>query len=215
MNDNGPLRRALELEKLREVITKCELCHLSQGRIKAVPGEGPITSPIMFIGEAPGRNEDLQGLPFIGRAGTLLNELLQSIRLRREDVFVCNMVKCRPKMVEGKYERDRRPSVEEISTCSIYINRQIELINPRVICTLGDTATSYILNRYGIGHSTIGKIHGQVFTVGKLHIVPLYHPAAALYTAQLKEVMVQDFARVKEVLEHSNLIRSKETFKRP
>jgi len=165
----------------------------------------------MFVGEGPGRNEDIEGRPFVGRAGDLLNELLASIRLNRESVYVTNIVKCRPTNASQPVEqqpheaKDRRPTSEEIDACTSYLARQIDLIQPKVICPLGDTATRFILERYKLKAGNISKMHGRICSAGNLKIVPMYHPAAALYTAQLKATMQRDFRKLAELLEQTTL----------
>ncbi|MFQ5710397.1 MAG: uracil-DNA glycosylase family protein [Candidatus Geothermarchaeales archaeon] len=191
-----------ELAALRGVITRCRKCDLSKTRTNVVPGEGPADADIMFIGEAPGRQEDLQGRPFVGRAGSLLDELLDGVGVERGRVFIGNVLKCRPTSPLGK---DRRPRAEEVSACAPYLDRQVEIIKPRVICTLGDTASSYILGRYGFKPDRIGRVHGKVFIKGALRIVPSYHPAAALYRFQLRETMEEDFRKLRDLLKQSFL----------
>lgn len=193
-----------ELAQLHERILRCRRCHLSETRKNAVPGEGPITAQVMFVGEAPGRMEDLEGRPFVGRAGRLLDQLLVEAGLERERIFIGNVVKCRPISPEG---RDRRPTPEEISTCSPYLDRQIELIKPRILCPMGGTATSYLLEKYGFTPQGISKIHGKLYKVkeGILYILPLYHPAAALYLNRLKDVLRKDFQRLKDLMSQSTL----------
>ena len=168
------------------VCTKCELHH---SRKNAVPGEGPATADIMFIGEAPGFHENEQGRPFVGAAGKLLEELLTKIGLTREQVFITNVVKCRP-----PGNRDPRP--EEVGTCTgEYLGRQIQATNPKVIVTLG---------RYSMGlylpNAKISDVHGQPLRVKGRLIVPMYHPAAALHQASLKPVVERDFAKLPEMI---------------
>lgn len=150
-----------------EVVT-CTKCPLSKTRCKAVPGEGSSKALVMFIGEGPGQNEDLQGRPFVGKAGMLLERLLQAIDLKREDVFITNVVKCRP-------PGNRDPLPLEIEACKNYLDRQIATINPRVIVTLG----RYSMARYFPG-KYISQIHGQYQVEGGRIVLPMYHPAAAL-----------------------------------
>ena len=192
-----------ELTRLHERILQCRRCHLSETRRNPVPGEGPVTAQVMFVGEAPGRMEDLEGRPFVGRAGKLLDELLAEIGLERGEVFIGNVVKCRPISPEG---RDRRPTPEEISICSPYLDRQIELIRPRILCPMGNTATSYLLEKYGFTPQGISRVHGRIYRVeGGLCIFPLYHPAAALYLNRLKDVLRKDFYRLKGLIAQSTL----------
>jgi len=191
-----------ELEEIHAAIAACQRCELAETRIKVVPGEGSDKADVMFIGEAPGRDEDAQGRPFVGRAGKLLDRLLAEIGIERSEVFIGNVLKCRPVSIEGK---DRKPTEQEISACSHFLDSQIEKIKPKVICTLGDTATHYILRKYGIKLDRISKIHGRVFEADKLEIIPLFHPAAALYTYCLERVMREDFRKLKSILSQKAL----------
>lgn len=196
------MRSVKELEETSAAIAACQRCELAKTRTKVVPGEGSHRAEVMFIGEAPGREEDVQGRPFVGRAGKLLDRLLAEIGIGRNEVFIGNVLKCRPTSPEGK---DRRPTEEEVSACSHFLDSQIEKIKPKVICTLGDTATHYILRKYGIKPDGISKIHGRVFEADKLKIIPLYHPAAALYTYRLEKVMREDFMKIKSILNQKTL----------
>jgi len=195
----GPVK---DLEEIGAAIAACQRCELAKSRTKAVPGEGSHKAEVMFIGEAPGKDEDVQGRPFVGRAGKLLDRLLAEIGVGRNEVFVGNVLKCRPSSSEG---RDRKPTEQEISACSRFLDIQIEKIKPKVICTLGDTATQYILRKYGIKPDGISKIHSRVFEVDKLKIIPLFHPAAALYTYRLEKVMREDFKKLKSILDQETL----------
>jgi len=200
-----------ELRRIAGEIEACTRCPLSRTRTKPVPGEGPPKAEVMFVGEGPGGNEDIEGRPFVGRAGDLLNELLASIRLDRESVYVTNIMKCRPTTASQPVEqqpheaKDRRPTSEEIDACTPYLERQIDLIQPKVICTLGDTATRFILERYRLKAGNISMMHGRICSAGNLKIVPMYHPAAALYTAQLKATMQRDFRKLAGLLEQTTL----------
>jgi len=186
-----------ELDEISAAIAACRRCELANTRSKVVPGEGSHRAEVIFIGEAPGREEDAQGRPFVGRAGKLLDRLLAEIGIGRSEVFIGNVLKCRPASSEGK---DRKPTEREVSACSHFLDSQIEKIKPKVICTLGDTATQYVLQKYGIKPDGISKIHGRVFKAGNLKIIPLYHPAAALYTYRLERVMREDFKKLKSIL---------------
>ena len=175
------------MDKLRKEILNCKKCNLCKLRTNAVPGEGSIQSKIFFIGEAPGANEDKEGIPFCGRSGKLLDELLESINLKRNDVFITNIVKCRP-------PENRDPSENEIKKCSPYLKRQIKIINPTVICTLGRySASLFIKNR------KISEIHGKVFKLGKYKVIPLYHPAVGLYNPNMKKILLEDFLVLKNL----------------
>ena len=201
MADNAEL----SIHELHEKITACTLCHLCETRNKAVPGEGPANASVMFIGEGPGRQEDLEGRPFVGRAGKFLDECLQSIGLKREHVFITNIVKCRPSEKSGNWVKDRKPTKEEIAACSPYLDRQVKVVKPEIICTLGDTASSQIFKRYNMEEDTIGHIHGRLYLAGAMKLIPLYHPAAALYDNNLRQIVMIDFQRLRQVLSQTKL----------
>jgi len=158
-----------------------------------VPGDGNGNAEIMFVGEAPGKNEDEKGKPFVGKAGQLLDSALAATGLDRKDVYITNVVKCRP-------PRNRDPKEEEIKACSPYLDKQIEIIKPKVICTLGRFAAEYILSSYGFEMEPISRIHGSVYTmpVAMVKIVPMYHPAAIIYNPMLKEQFLKDMKVVKK-----------------
>lgn len=176
------------LTELYEEIANCERCILSQARTNAVPGEGPEDAEIVFIGEGPGFHEDQQGRPFVGQAGRLLEELLEGIGLSREDVYICNVIKCRA-------PRNRDPQPEEIEACKPYLDRQIELIGPRMIVTLG----RFSMERYFPG-AKISHIHGQPRKMGGIIYYPMYHPAAALHQRKWLQVIEEDMAKIPQVL---------------
>ena len=163
-------------------------------RNSAVPGSGDMNAAVMLIGEAPGRNEDMQGKPFVGRAGEILNSLLASAGLSREEIFITNVVKCRP-------PQNRNPLPGEIKACSPYLDRQIDAIRPKVIGTLGNFATTYVMQKFGLEPRPIGQVHGQAFAVNTLvhHlvVVPLYHPAAAIYDPTKMPILEKDFMLLK------------------
>ena len=188
MTDDRVARRERLVELYRRAST-CTLCPLSDGRTNVVFGNGNADADLMFVGEAPGAEEDRQGLPFVGRAGGLLDELLAGIDLSRDDVFVANVLKCRP-------PGNRDPQPDEIETCRPYLEQQIELIEPRVIGTLGNFATK-LLTQSNVG---ITRVRGtpQVHTLGgrTLFVMPLLHPAAALRTPSLVETLREDFAKL-------------------
>ena len=183
-------------EQLKEVFKEasvCTRCPLSETRTNVVFGAGNANADLMFVGEAPGANEDKQGLPFVGQAGKLLDKLLAEIGLERSQVFIANVLKCRP-----PGNRDPRP--QEIEACSDWLHHQVELIEPLVICTLGNFSTKLLR-----GDPTgISKLHGQpeVLTIGPraVRLFPIYHPAAALYTPSMVDVLRSDFARLPELL---------------
>ena len=172
------------LEELAEDVRGCTLCGLSQSRTKAVPGEGSPTAQIMFIGEGPGYNEDQQGRPFVGRAGKLLDDLLASVPLTRSDVFITNVVKCRP-------PENRDPQQDEVEACKGYLDAQIRLIDPRVIVTLG----RHSLARF-FPDARISRDHGKMMRWDGRIVYPLYHPAAGLRSADVLEKLKDDFKRL-------------------
>lgn len=174
----------MTLEQLEDAIRSCTFCPLHQGRTNAVPGEGPNNADIMFIGEGPGFHEDRQGRPFVGAAGQFLEELLASIGMTREQVYIANVIKCRP-------PGNRDPLPNELSACEPYLERQIQLIKPKVIVTLG----RFSMYRYFPGAS-ISKIHGQPKRVGNVLVVPMFHPAAALHQPKWRPLVEADFQKL-------------------
>ena len=176
------------LDKIASEVRICLRCPLGKGRTHAVPGEGPANARIMFIGEGPGYHEDMQGRPFVGASGQYLEELLAGIRLRRKDVFIANVVKCRP-------PGNRDPEPVELAACRDYLDRQIALIQPEVIVTLG----RFSMQRYFPGQS-ITRIHGQPKRVGEQYTLPLFHPAAALRNPEWRQQMANDFALIPQLL---------------
>lgn len=171
----------------------CTRCPLHQTRTTVVFGSGNADADLMFVGEAPGANEDKQGLPFVGQAGKLLTRLLDEIGLEREQVFICNTLKCRP-------PNNRDPYPNELDACQDYLHRQVDLIEPIVICTLGNFATKLLRG----DPAAISRLHGQaeVRTIGPraVRLYPLYHPAAALYHPSTLEMLRADFHRIPELL---------------
>jgi len=174
----------------------CLECSLGDTRKNVVVGSGSLDAEIVLIGEAPGRKEDESGLPFVGSAGKLLDELLDSAGLRREDIFIGNILKCRP-------PGNRRPKKGEVEACEVYLMRQLEIIKPRVIAPMGNSALSYFQRRFGLDEAVIGDAHGSVFDVetswGKVKLVPLYHPAAAIYRRQLLGDLEKDMKKLTEL----------------
>jgi len=185
------------LEAYAASIAACTNCRLSQGRTQVVFGAGNPHADVLFVGEAPGFHEDKQGVPFVGQAGKLLEKLLAGVGLRREDVYIANVLKCRP-------PGNRDPQPDEIESCEPHLFRQIELIEPAVIATLGNFATKLLSGR-PLG---ITRVHGQeqpLRIAGRdVLLYPLYHPAAALYTPAMLKVLESDFARIPELLGRGN-----------
>jgi uracil-DNA glycosylase len=185
--------RADELAELAAAAAGCTRCPLSAGRTQVVFGSGDPAADLVFVGEAPGFHEDQQGVPFVGQAGKLLERLLAGIGLERREVYIANVIKCRP-----PGNRDPQPS--EIEACETYLFRQVELIQPRVVATLGNFATKLLSGK----PTGITRVHGQEqeTTIGgrRVLLYPLYHPAAALYTPAMLKVLESDFARLPELL---------------
>jgi len=188
-----PIEHADSLEEYARSVAGCTRCRLAQGRTQVVFGAGNPRAELMFVGEAPGFHEDKQGLPFVGQAGKLLEKLLAGIGMQRTDVYIANVLKCRP-------PGNRDPQPDEIEACESHLFRQIELIEPTLVATLGNFATKLLSGR-PLG---ITRVHGQEqpTTLGGREVLlyPLYHPAAALYTPAMLKVLESDFARIPELL---------------
>jgi len=178
------------LQELGHSLKDCQRCRLSSGRTQVVFGTGNPNASIMFVGEAPGFYEDKQGIPFVGAAGKLLNELLDSAGLSRTDIYIANVIKCRP-------PDNRDPLPDEVETCKPFLFQQIELIKPKVVCTLGNFAMQTLLGKK-IG---IMKMRGQAFQVQDFFVFPLLHPAAALHQGNLNEPLREDFRKLKAFLD--------------
>jgi len=174
------------LDQIAQETAGCQNCELYHSRKHAVPGEGPAHAEIMFIGEGPGFHENEQGLPFVGAAGKFLEELLATINLKRQDVYITNVVKCRP-------PGNRDPQPHELAACETYLDRQIQAINPKVIVTLG----RFSMARY-FQNAKISQLHGNPVRVRDRLVVPMYHPAAALHQPSLRKTVEEDFARLPE-----------------
>ncbi len=186
-----------ELQLIHSEILGCTKCELHKSRTKAVPGEGPHDARIMFVGEGPGQNEDEQGRPFVGAAGKFLTELLESIGLKRSDVFITNIVKCRP-------PNNRAPRKSEIEACNPYLQSQIRLINPRIVCALGTPAITTLMG----DEYSASRFHGKPLKKAKVTFLPMYHPAAALYDASLKETIFHDFQILEQLLENRETLNT-------
>jgi len=178
-----------ELAKIAEEVAECTACGLHHSRKRAVPGEGPADSSLLFIGEGPGFHENEQGRPFVGAAGKFLEELLGIIQLKREQVFICNVVKCRP-------PGNRDPQPGEIEACRAFLDRQIAAIQPKVIVTLG----RFSMARY-FGSSKISTVHGRAKHVDGRLVVAMYHPAAALHQPALRQSIEDDFRKLPALIE--------------
>jgi DNA polymerase len=179
------------LAQIAGEVAKCTNCGLHHSRKHAVPGEGPATSEIMLIGEGPGFHENEQGRPFVGAAGKFLDELLAQAGLKRTDVWIGNVVKCRP-------PENRDPQTDELAACNVYLERQIAVINPKIIITLG----RYSMGKFMPGVK-ISQVHGQMRRVGDRFVIAMFHPAAALHQAALKPSILADFAKLPQLLEQA------------
>ncbi len=178
------------MESIEKEIKKCKRCELWKTRTNPVVGEGTLSARLLFVGEAPGYYEDLEGRPFVGKAGKVLDELLESAGLQRNEVYIANVLKCRP-------PDNRNPATDEIRACTSYLDAQLEIIKPEVIATLGNFSLSYIFDKFGLKKDKISKMHGKEFNVSTIpgikKIIPLYHPAVVTYNPKMKEVLVEDF----------------------
>ena len=180
------LEKCGSLEDVEAVALKCEKCELAGGRTKVVFGVGNENARLMFVGEAPGRDEDIQGIPFVGRAGQLLNKILEAAEIERDDVYIANIIKCRP-------PNNRTPLTNEIEACVPFLGRQVALIKPKIICTLGLPATQTLLGIRG----SMGSLRGKMYVEGDVKVIPTYHPAAALRDPKYKRPIWDDFQLIK------------------
>ena len=191
------------LSELGAIASACTNCRLAGTRTQVVYGSGSHTADLMFVGEAPGFHEDKQGIPFVGQAGKLLDKLLTGIGLERSEVYIANVLKCRP-------PGNRDPQPDEIESCEPHLFKQIELIQPRVVATLGNFATKLLSGK----PTGITRVHGQEqeVTLGgnRVLLYPLYHPAAALYTPAMLEILREDFRRLPELMGRSGAVREPE-----
>ena len=178
----------MELSQLHDAISACERCGLCKGRTHAVPGEGPENPKIMFIGEGPGFYEDQQARPFVGPAGKFLEELLSTIGLDRSDVYITNVIKCRP-------PGNRDPLPEEVQACKSWLDSQIDMLKPSLIVTLG----RHSMARF-FPSQTISRIHGTAKKVGGQMVFAMYHPAAALHQQRLRDTLIEDMKKIPAVL---------------
>lgn len=178
-----------ELENLRERVQRCRRCELWNTRRKTVFGEGPADARIMLVGLGPGRQEDLQGKPFVGAAGKFLDKLLEEAGLRRNRLYVTNVMKC--------YLPDNRVSEDQVKACSPYLDQQIEIIQPELIVALGNLAASYLLGKLGLKPEPMERMHGKIYEAATLtltlRVVPMYHPASALRNPGLRERLIEDW----------------------
>lgn len=179
------------LAQIAKEVAACTNCALHHSRKQTVPGEGPANAEIMFVGEGPGFHENEQGRPFVGAAGKFLDQLLAQAGVTRADVFIGNVVKCRP-------PENRDPQPGELAACNAYLERQIEAIHPSIIVTLG----RFSMNKFMPG-AKISQVHGQMRKIGERYVIAMYHPAAALHQAALKPAILADFAKLPELLDQA------------
>ena len=184
-----------QLALIAQQILNCRKCPLHKTRKNPVPGEGNLQAKIMFIGEAPGYWEDVKGKPFVGAAGKFLDTLIAILNLSRKDIFITNVLKCRP-------PKNREPSPNEVQQCTPYLDKQIRIIQPKFIITLGNYSTGYILSKAGLPFNGITQAHGKFYetTILDLHVTvfPTFHPAAGLYSGRYKKLLQQDFQLLKK-----------------
>lgn len=193
------------LEEIAGRISACTRCELYRSRKNAVPGEGDPCAKVVFVGEAPGYNEDLQGRPFVGAAGSLLTQLIESVGLRRSEVFITNVVKCRP-------PQNRDPREEEISACFPYLVEQLSVIKPSLLVALGRHSAKALHSYFGIQVNSIMSVRGRVLRVkakwGDVVLLPTLHPAAALYNPRLRSLLEEDFALLRDLIAERGRARS-------
>lgn len=187
--------RTENLKEIRDQVVDCQKCSLCKTRTLPVIGQGSHQAKAIFVGEAPGANEDRTGVPFCGAAGNVLTELLESIGCKREDVYIANILKCRP-------PGNRDPLPNEIEACTGYLEKQIEILEPQLVCSMGNYAASFIMRKFGLGSQVqgISRIHGQIFEAEKFKVVALYHPAVAVYNANMKDILKKDLEGVKDLI---------------
>ena len=180
------------LTQISDQVKRCNLCKLSKSRLNAVPGDGTISAKIMIIGEAPGKTEDTQGRPFVGMAGKILRNVLEKVDIGDETIFITNIVKCRP-------PNNRIPEEDERISCKNYLDRQVSLISPTIICVLGGTAYSFLL-----GGKSIMADHGKIIVRDNLKYFVTIHPAATIYNKQLKEIFEKDMEKLSYIIKETS-----------
>jgi DNA polymerase len=194
------MNKVTEMSKINEQVERCNNCELCKKIRKKVMGEGNLDTFIVFVGEAPGAEEDKKGQPFIGKAGRLLDNLFEKVELSRNDVYITNLVKCRP-------PNNRRPYRTEIEECNNYLEKELEVVRPSILSPMGNTAVRYFNEKFGLGSKSIGEIHGTRYKLstswGLIDMVPLYHPAAAIYRRNLFSELLDDLSLIIELREQS------------
>ncbi len=193
----APLLKETRMSEVADAVRVCERCRLHEGRLNTVPGEGDLSSPVVLVGEAPGRKEDESGRPFVGSAGKLLDAALAHVGLTRSQVYISNVVKCRP-------PGNRRPRSDEVATCTRFIDEQLAILAPRVVAPMGNSALRHVFRRFGLGRAVIGEVHGKphpvAFSWGEGVVFPLYHPAAILYNRNLEVELHADLEALMALL---------------
>ena len=186
------------IQKINKEIQTCEKCNLYKTKNNYVIGSGSLNSNLIFVGEAPGYNEDLKGIPFVGRAGKILDDLLLSIKIDRNNVYITNILKCRP-------PKNRNPLSYEIKQCTKYLDEEINIIKPLVISPLGNFASKFILEKYDLNFEKISLIHGKIFRknlqYGDIYIIPQFHPAVAVYNQNMIKTLEKDIIKIKQFIE--------------
>lgn len=194
--------RQAALESLRREVQGCRRCELWKTRRNPVFGEGPADAEIMLVGLGPGRQEDLQGRPFVGAAGKFLDKLLEEAGLRRDQLYITNVMKC--------YLPDNRASEDQVKTCSPYLDQQVEVIQPKIVIALGNLAAGYLLGKFGLKPESMEKMHGKVYEASTLiltlRIIPMYHPASALRNPGLRDRLIEDWRELGVRLKELKLI---------
>ncbi|MBT3285190.1 uracil-DNA glycosylase [Candidatus Bathyarchaeota archaeon] len=184
------------MNQITTQVESCANCGLSETRTKVVLGAGTLDAKIVLVGEAPGRKEDESGLPFVGSSGKLLDRLLAAAGLSRDDIFIGNIIKCRP-------PKNRRPKKSEVGQCEGYMMEQLEIINPAIVAPMGNSSLSYFQERFGLEKQVIGDVHGKVIDIkapwGRTKLFPLYHPAAAIYRRHLLGELEEDMKKLGEL----------------
>lgn len=184
------------MNQITAQVRSCANCGLSETRTKVVIGAGSLDAKIVLVGEAPGRKEDESGLPFVGSAGKLLDKLLMAAGLSRDEIFIGNIIKCRP-------PKNRRPKKSEVAQCEGYMMEQLGIINPAIVAPMGNSSLSYFQERFGLEKQVIGEVHGEVMEIdapwGKIKLFPLYHPAAAIYRRHLLGELEEDMRKLGEL----------------
>jgi DNA polymerase len=191
------MSKKTNIKQINQLIEKCQFCNLYKSKKNYVRGRGSLNSQLFLIGEAPGYYEDIKGIPFVGKAGKILDQLLFSISLNRNNIYITNILKCRP-------PNNRNPTKKEIEICTNYLNKEIKIIKPSIISPLGNYASKFIFKKYDLIFEKISIIHGKIFQVKnnneKLYIIPQYHPAVSVYNSNMIKTLINDFKIIQKIL---------------